>query len=55
MYTLTNYKIGGSNFVWMSDKMDFLLSGKAMGKIKNKKTPIIVGTVEIYVAYKNKK
>lgn len=51
-YSLTNYKISDMNSGWMSDNFIFLVTGKTFGKVKNMKTPISVGTVNVYGSHK---
>lgn len=54
-YTLKNYKLDGFNSGFLANDIEFLLTNKAVGKVKNSKAPVTIGTVKVYATYKTKK
>ena len=55
VYSLTNYKISDANAGFLTEDFKFLMSAKAVGKIKNMKSTIALGTLNVYGIHKKKK
>ena len=54
-YSLTNYKISDINTGLLPDNFGFLVTAKTIGKVKNVKASMTVGTVSIYGVHKKTK